>query len=929
MPVIGCALIGCSLMGQTVGAARRDVVPVGASRGDVVPVWASRGMVAPVGTSGGDTVSIRRYGAVAGGKMLNTRVIQQAIDACHEGGGGVVLIPAGEWLTGPIVLKSGVNLSLAAGALLQFTRDFNQYPLIKGNFEGLPAVRNQPPLSADGAEDIGITGSGIIDGGGDAWRPVKKNKAPPSVWASLVASGGVLSGGGKTWYPSASSLLGSETKDPGVWEEGKTIRDYDNIKDFLRPNLLVLSDCKRVLLEGVTFRNSPAWCLHPLLCTNLTIRGITVQNPPYAQNGDGIDIESCADVLVENSSFDAGDDGICLKSGRDSSGRKRGVPTQRVIIRHCTVYHAHGGFVIGSEMSGGIRDVEVYDCAFLGTDVGLRFKSARGRGGVVENIKVHDIYMKDIAGEAILFDMYYMAVDPIPRAGDTRVTPRAEMMPVTSGTPCFRNFRVSHIVCDGAAKGVFIRGLPEMNIQDVVLEHLSLKATEGIEIQDAERIALKDVSMNASDTRPLISLINSRDILFDSLRYPPGAGVLFRVEGERSAGVIVTHTDVKGAGTLLERGDGVAPRVLSVEAGGAAGGGAVGAAGGDVSAGGAVGDGGTYRLVVDPSGKGDFRTIQEAINSLPDDSAGAGGDPGRGREDSVAARGIAARTRVIFIRKGVYDEKIFLDKNHVELLGEDSATTVITQSIARDIWRCSGNASDWGVATLNLSGSDIQLNNLTIENEYGFEHKGDTTVACGADSLRRVTPEGHQMALRSFRTTRLKVVHCLLKAYGGDTVSPWNVQEGLFYFKDCTMEGGVDLYCPRGWAYAEACRFIAYNGPACIWHDGSASADAKTVLRDCTFQGYEGFHLGRYHKDAQFYLVNCTFGSHMADAKIALVRTDSVLRWGERVFYYNCHREGGDYAWFSDNLDKAPGSPSPGEIGAGWVFGAKWNPEAD
>lgn len=840
-----------------------------------------------------DTLSIVAYGARSGGKTLNTHSIQGAIDACHDGGGGVVLVPAGEWLTGPIVLKSGVNLRLSDGALLQFTREFNQYPLIKGNFEGLAAVRNQPPIWADGADDIAITGRGVIDGGGDAWRPLKKSKAPPSVWATQLASGGVLSADGKTWWPSAGAVLGSQTKDPGVWKDGATIHDYDNIKDFLRPNLIVLDGCKNVLLEGVTFRNSPAWCLHPLLCTRLTIRGIAVKNPPYAQNGDGIDIESCSDVLVEKSSFDAGDDGICLKSGRDEEGRKRGVPTQRVIIRDCVVYHAHGGFVIGSEMSGGVRDVEVYNCSFQGTDVGLRFKSARGRGGVVENINVHDIFMKDIAGEAILFDMYYMAQDLVPRPGEVRAAPKVELVPVDEGTPRFRNFQVRNIVCSGAAKGIFIRGLPEMNIQDVVLEHLSLKATEGMACQDASRITLKDVRLDATETKPLIRINDSKDILIDSLQYPVGTKELYKAEG--SSGVVVTHAVPEGSGGgvvthAVPEGSGVA----------------------------------TQALVVDPSGNGNFTTIQSAINSLSDDSAAM---------------------RVIFIRKGVYDEKLMLSKSHVELLGEDSATTIITQSIARDIWRCSGHADDWGVATMNLSGSDITLAHLTIQNEYGFEHLSDTTVPCptggptgvpaagsqgttaGSQGVssgpaeRKVSRDGHQMALRSFHTTRLKVLHCLLRSYGGDTVSPWNAQDGLFYFKDCTMEGGVDFYCPRGWAYAEGCRFIAHTGTACIWHDGSGDPDEKTVLKNCSFDGFDGFHLGRYHKDAQFYLLDCRFGRNMADARIALVKTDGVIRWGERVFYYDCHREGGDYAWFSDNLKQAPG-----DISAAWVFGTRWNP---
>jgi len=168
-----------------------------------------------------------------------------------------------------------------------------------------------------------------------------------------------------------------------------------------------------------------------------------------------------------------------------------------------------------------------------------------------------------------------------------------------------------------------------------------------------------------------------------------------------------------------------------------------------------------------------------------------------------------------------------------------------------------------------------------------------------------------------------------LKAYGGDTVSPWNVDDGMFYFKDCVMEGGVDFYCPRGWAWAEDCKFIAHTGPACIWHDGSKYEDSKTILVNCSFSGYDGFKLGRYHRDAQFYLMNCSFAKNMADTPIYRVPTTNIIQWGHRVYYYNCHRAGGDYSWFANNLQTAKGSPKPEDITIEWLFGNKWNPLQD
>jgi polygalacturonase len=449
-----------------------------------------------------DTLNIADFGAKNDGLSLNTKSINNAITACHKKGGGVVVIPAGLWLTGPVVLQSNVNLHLQKNALLQFTKDFNQYPLVKGDWEGLPQMRNQSPISAEGAENIAITGYGIIDGNGGAWRMVKKDKLTESQWNKQVASGGLLSEDQKTWYPSEKTLKGSTLKNPGAISAEKTPEFYAGIKDFLRPNLLVLTHCKRVLLEGVTFQNSAAWNLHPLMSEDIIVRNIYAKNPWYAQNGDGIDLESCKNVLIEGSTFDVGDDGICIKSGRDADGRKRGLPTKNVIIRNSTVYHAHGGVVIGSEMSGGANNIFISDCSFIGTDIGLRFKTTRGRGGVVEAIYAKDIVMKDIVGEAILFDMYYMAKDPIPLKGETRDKPKAVSLPVDEGTPVFRDFHISNVVCDGAGRAIFIRGLPEMNIRDIELENILIQARSGIEIEEAKNIQQKNVRVVLDAAKP-------------------------------------------------------------------------------------------------------------------------------------------------------------------------------------------------------------------------------------------------------------------------------------------------------------------------------------------------------------------------------------------------------------------------------------------
>jgi polygalacturonase len=510
-----------------------------------------------------DTVSIIKHGAIADGVTLNTASINAAITAMHKKGGGVVKIPAGIWLTGPVELKSNVNLYLQANALLQFTKDFSQYELVASNWEGLPQMRNQSPLWAVNATNIAITGKGIIDGGGEAWRMVKKDKLTESNWKKLVASGGVLSDDKKTWHPSASSLKASKLTNPGEITADKSQTFYEEIKDFLRPNLMVLTKCDKILLEGVTFQNSPAWCLHPLMSTNITISNIMVKNPWYAQNGDGLDLESCSNVLVENSVFDVGDDGICIKSGRDAAGRKRNMPTQNVIVKNCVVYAAHGGFVIGSEMSGGAKNIWVDDCTFIGTDIGLRFKTTRGRGGIVENIYINNITMKDIVGEAILFDMYYAAKDPIALAGEKVEPPKVETQPVTEETPQFRNFHISNVVAYGAEKGLFVRGLPEMNVKNIHLQNMVLQAKHGLDMTEGSNITLKNVNFITRDTHPVLNIHNSNSIVLDNISYVKDAELLLNISGAKSKGIKLINTQTKHSKKSIEYTYGASEAAIS------------------------------------------------------------------------------------------------------------------------------------------------------------------------------------------------------------------------------------------------------------------------------------------------------------------------------------------------------------------------------
>jgi DNA sulfur modification protein DndE len=522
--IVTLALLSCSFAAAQKNAGSGEIRRLAAGLPKVIePRFAKQ------------TFDIRRYGATGDGLTLETKAITAAIEAAHKAG-GTVLIPAGIWLTGPLVLKSNVRLHLEKNALLTFSRNRADFPLVETTFEGVAAFRAQAPISAAGAENIAITGAGIIDGGGDAWRPVKKGKLTESAWKELVASGGKLSADGTTWYPSESALQGSRIKDAGKLADGRTKADLEAVRDFLRPNMIQIRESKNILFDGVTFQNSPAWTIHFVLSEHITIRGVTVKNPWYGQNNDAVDLESSRNALLENCVFDTGDDAITLKSGRDEEGRKRGVPTENIVARNMTVYRAHGGFVIGSEMSGGVRNVFVLDSTFIGTDVGLRFKTQRGRGGVVEKVYAENIVMKDIGGDAILFDMYYGGKDA-----------KNEKFAVTDATPRFQDFLIKDIVVQGAARGIFLRGLPEMNVRNVRMENLLIQADKGMYSEESEGVAIKNLTLLTEDANPLIDVRDSRQVTFDNLKYKPGVDLLVNITGGTSRDVRLLNTDVSNA----------------------------------------------------------------------------------------------------------------------------------------------------------------------------------------------------------------------------------------------------------------------------------------------------------------------------------------------------------------------------------------------
>ena len=439
-------------------------------------------------------VVLSDFGADGTGRTLCTDAFAKAIDALAGQGGGHLIVPRGVWLTGPIVLKSGIDLHLEKGAVVQFAADESLYPLISTSFEGLDTRRCQSPLSANGAENISITGCGVIDGNGQYWRPVKKQKVTESHWKRLLAQPGGVEMKKGYWVPSEGYAKGEQGANMNV-PAAQTDEEWEVVKRFLRPVMVGLVGCRNVLLQGVIFQNSPAWNLHPLMCENIIIDDVLVRNPAYAQNGDALDLESCRNALIVNSRFDAGDDGICIKSGKDKDGRRRGRPCENVVVSGCTVFAGHGGFVVGSEMSGGVRNIKVSDCQFVGTDVGLRFKSTRGRGGIVENIFIDGISMTDIATYALTFTLYYggKSVAEVLAEGGEQKAPEA--VPVTEETPIFRNIDIRNVVCRHAGYAMEFNGLPEMPIDGINLKDIYITAKNDATFSFSRNITKENVSI--------------------------------------------------------------------------------------------------------------------------------------------------------------------------------------------------------------------------------------------------------------------------------------------------------------------------------------------------------------------------------------------------------------------------------------------------
>ena len=406
------------------------------------------------------TFDIREFGAKPGDSaFLNTEAIRKAINRCSESGGGRVLIPSGIWFTGPIHLKNNVNLSLALGAELRFSEKFSDYlPVVLSQRGGFFCFNYSPLVYAKGCQNIAVTGAGILNGRGRVWWPWK-DRQPGMVKLFQM---------GKSGVPVEERVFGTE--EAGV-----------------RPPFVQLIECKNILIEGITVLDGPSWNIHPVFCENLVIRKLKIS--AHGPNNDGIDPDGCKNVLIEDCDIDVGDDNICLKSGRDEEAWKIGRPCENVVVKRCTTHAGHGGFVIGSEMSAGVRNVLVEDCSFSGTDRGLRFKSRPGRGGVVENIWARNITMENIRGEAIDFNLVYDA-EPIEKAMKDQ-----SGGPALSDLPVFRNFHIENIRCTKVRKAINLSGLPGASLYGISFSSVHIVSKEGISSSNVNDVTFQNVEV--------------------------------------------------------------------------------------------------------------------------------------------------------------------------------------------------------------------------------------------------------------------------------------------------------------------------------------------------------------------------------------------------------------------------------------------------
>jgi len=420
-----------------------------------------------------ERVDMAAAGAKQDGKTLNTTLINNTINRLNANGGGTLFFPAGKYLTGAIRLKSNITIELEAGSTLLFSDNFDDFlPFVEMRHEGILMKSFCPLFYAVDAENITIKGEGTIDGQGKKW------------WDEFF----------RIITDMKNNGVRDINKYQAMWEKANDVKklyaetneDYVSSmqRRFFRPPFIQPLRCKNIRIQGIRITNSPFWTINPEFCENITVDGVTIANP-LSPNTDGINPESCHYVHISNCHISVGDDCITLKSGRDLQARKLGVGEENITITNCTMLAGHGGVVIGSEMSGGVKKVVISNCVFDGTDRGIRIKSTRGRGGVVEDIQVSNIVMKDIKEEAITLDMLYS---------------KMPLEPLSDRTPIFRNINISNVTGSDVLIPIKIRGLEESPISNITFTNINIDGKQKCVFQNYKNIKMNDVFVNGEKT---------------------------------------------------------------------------------------------------------------------------------------------------------------------------------------------------------------------------------------------------------------------------------------------------------------------------------------------------------------------------------------------------------------------------------------------
>ena len=428
--------------------------------------------------------SIEDFGAHKGGVEKCTLAFSKAIEKATKEGGGYVTIPKGKWLVGPIVLKDNVCLKLEEGAEILFSTDPDDYlPAVLSRHQGIDCYKFSSFIYANNATNIGIIGKGILNGQGMTWMKYR-NAIPKDADPNKILF---------------------DMAERGVPVEERIFNDVH--KTLLPPCFIMPINCRKILIEEITVKYGAFWTVNPVYCQDIIIRNVTVETKgEYGSigNGDGIILSSCKNVIVEKCRLNTGDDCIILKSGRGIDGYKRGIPSENIVIRNCKSFQGHGGVVVGSETSGGIRNIYVHDCVFNGTDRGVRIKTARGRGDAIENMWFENIQMGKMINEAILIIM-------------TRYTPRYPAFPLTRMTPRIRNINFKNITCKEAEQNaIWIQGLPEIPIESITMESVTILSEKGVMLMDAASVVMKNMDIRTQDDT-IMTFDNCPNIIIDRL----------------------------------------------------------------------------------------------------------------------------------------------------------------------------------------------------------------------------------------------------------------------------------------------------------------------------------------------------------------------------------------------------------------------------